>query len=58
VKNLDILFIDKNREIFQIERNITAFTSTPITSSEPAQYVLELRAGSSRELTPGNLISF
>jgi len=56
--NLDILFINKNRQIFQIERNVRAFTKTPITSSAPAQYVLELKAGKGALLSPGDVISF
>ncbi|MEX0679981.1 MAG: DUF192 domain-containing protein [Balneolales bacterium] len=47
--SLDILFINSNREIIRIRNNTTPYSDREITSEGPAQYVLEVNAGFTRE---------
>ena len=43
--SLDILFVDANGEIVNIAKRTTPFSEDFITSTGPAQYVVEVRAG-------------
>ncbi len=43
--SLDMLFLNRNREIVHIRRNTTPYSKQSISSKLPAQYVLEVNAG-------------
>ncbi len=47
--SLDILFLNRHREIVRIRTNTTPFSERQVTSELPAQYVLEVNAGFCRE---------
>lgn len=48
--SLDIIFIAKSGEIVRIAENTTPFSEKIIASRKPAQYVLEVLAGTSKRL--------
>ena len=56
--SLDIIFIGDTGEIISIAEGTTPFSETVIPSQGPAQYVLELLAGTSRRLgiKPGDKV--
>ncbi len=47
--SLDIIFMDRNREIVRVRTNTTPYSERQVTSDVPAQYVLEVNAGFARE---------
>ncbi len=57
--NLDILFIDSDLRVVHIEEGAKKGSSRIISSTLPAQYVLEINAGQSqlRKITPGALLT-
>jgi uncharacterized membrane protein (UPF0127 family) len=60
---LDIIFLDKHKQVINIHYNVPPCTSEPCpgyASERPAQYVLELRANRAKELKmkPGDVVSF
>jgi uncharacterized membrane protein (UPF0127 family) len=60
---LDIIFLDKNKQIINIHFNVPPCKHEPCKTYEserPAQYVLELRANRAKELNlkPGDTIFF
>ena len=56
--SLDIIFIDAVGRIIHIAEGTTPFSEKTISSQGPAQYVLELLAGTSRRLgiKPGDQV--
>lgn len=61
--HLDIIFLDKNKQIINIHFNVPPCENEPCPtyeSKQPAQYVLELRANRAKELNlkPGDTIFF
>ncbi len=58
--SLDILFVDPDGRIINIVKGTTPFSKDPILSTEPAQYVVEVRAGFTNKykIAPGDLISW
>ena len=52
--SLDILFIDSAKKIVDIHKNTTPYSLKNVISSAPAQYVLELNAGSCDRLNIQN----
>jgi uncharacterized membrane protein (UPF0127 family) len=48
--SLDIIYIDNNKHIVSIQENSNPMDETPLHSQFPAQYVLEINAGLSKEL--------
>lgn len=42
---LDIIFIDANKRIVNVAANTTPHNTDPVSSTAPAQYVLEVNAG-------------
>jgi len=57
---LDIIFIDKNKQIVSIQKNANPFDKTSLPSEAPAMYVLEINAGLSDvwNLKKGDKISW
>lgn len=57
---LDIIFVNKNFEVVNIQKNTVPFSKTSLSSGAPAQYVLEVNAGLSDQwnLEPGDKIYF
>src|SRR5690606_16060128 len=47
---LDLIYIDANREIVDFKENTEPFNENPLPSSAPAQYVLEVNAGTVAKL--------
>jgi len=61
--SLDIIFLDKNKQVINIHFNVPPCEDEPCKtygSERPAQYVLELRGNRAKELNlkPGDAISF
>ena len=61
--HLDIIYLDKNKQIINIHFNVPPCKSEPCPTYEserPAQYVLELRGNRAKELNlkPGDTIFF
>ncbi len=42
---LDIIYLDKNRKIVSVQKNAKPLDDTALPSNNPAQYVLEVKAG-------------
>lgn len=42
---LDLIYISADKTIVEINRNAQAYDETPIPAQQPAQYVLEVKAG-------------
>ena len=42
---LDIIFLDKNRKIVSVQKNAQPLNDRSLPSGKPAQYVLEVKAG-------------
>jgi len=57
---LDIIFINKDREVVNIQKNAKPLDPTSLPSSGPVKYVLEVNEGLSDTwgLQPGDLISW
>lgn len=57
---LDIIYVDKNKEIVSIVKNAKPLDQTSLPSEAPAMYVLEVNAGLSEQwgLEAGDRISF
>ena len=57
---LDIIYINSNKEIVSFQKNARPFDESPLPSSVPSQYVLEINAGLSDEwgLEKGDRIEF
>lgn len=43
--SLDIIYLNANFEIISIVDNATPFSESPLSSNQPAQYVIEINAG-------------
>jgi len=61
--HLDIIFLDRNKQVINIHADVPPCTYTPCPSypsDRPAMYVLELRGKRAQEinLKPGDVISF
>jgi len=55
--SIDIIWVNKEKEIVEIRRNVKPFTP-PIRPEKPAKYVIELPANSSGILKVGNKLDF
>lgn len=42
---LDLIYISEKKKVVEINRNAKPFDETPIRAQQPAQYVLEVKAG-------------
>ena len=60
VLSLDILYVNKNREIVTIHKNAVPFSEESLPSTEPAIYVVEVNAGftTRHNISEGDKISW
>jgi len=58
--SLDIIYLDDKKNIISIQENAKPLDETSLPSGTPAQYVLEINAGLSKQwsITPGDRIEF
>lgn len=58
--SLDIIFVDKDFRIVKIADHRVPFSTDPINSSKPVQYVVEVNAGFCKKygIIPGNEIKY